>query len=187
MYEIDPRKNWTLVEKRLAAETDPTVQRNLAVVLNHIKAEAQADFETLMSTVAEDARYHFFGSEDDPAFAGPKGKDNVANFYQMVINVGIHRIEHDLDRVVADRHSVTTEGLMKIAYPGALLQEMGHDIDDPHAYYIFQTRQMIVWPINDDGLIAGEDSYSGADGFEGIAGRKISADAIYKFDTPDTA
>jgi hypothetical protein len=31
----------------------------------------------------------------------------------------------------------------------------------------------IIWPIGEDGLFIGEDSYVGSDGFEGIADRKI--------------
>mgnify|MGYP006157980887 CR=1 FL=1 len=37
-------------------------------------------------------------------------------------------------------------------------------------------------PIDDLGLIAGEDSYSGQDGFLGIENRKPKAGGIYRFD-----
>lgn len=175
---IDPRKNWALVEKRLAEETDPILKRNLEVVHKHMVAEATLDFEALMSTVDNDARYHFFGSEDNEAFAGPKGKENVEAFYKTIIELDIHRIEHNIDRLVVDKHCVITEGQMRIAYPGGLLQGMGHAVDDAEAYYLYETRSAIVWPINEAGLIIGEDSYTGADGFAGIENRKLSADDI---------
>ncbi|MFT4518440.1 MAG: hypothetical protein ACI9JM_000821 [Halioglobus sp.] len=180
--KIDPRKNWALAEKRLATESDPICKRNLAVVLAHMKAEATLDFEGLLATVAEDAKYHFFGSEDDEAFAGPKGKENIEAFYKMIIEIGLSRIEHNIDRIVVDRFGVTTEGNMRIAYPGSLLQAMGHSVDDPDALYMYETQQMIVWPIDDAGLIAGEDSYSGQDGFLGIENRKLEPGDIYTFD-----
>ncbi len=179
MIKIDPRKNWALAEKRLAIETDPTLQRNLKVLLKHMKSEAMLDFSALMSTVADDARYHFFGSEDSEAFAGPKGKDNVEAFYKSVIDMDIHRIEHDIDRLVVDKHCIITEGTMRIAYPGRLLEGMGYSVDDVDSYYMYQTRSAIVWPINVHGLIAGEDSYTGEDGFEGIENRKLSLDEIH--------
>lgn len=171
---IDPNKNWTLVEQRLASEDDPILKRNLEVVLKHMKAEATLNFDALMSTVADEAQYHFFGSEDDETFAGPKGKKNVEAFYKTIIELDIHRIEHNIDRLVVDKHCVITEGRMRIAYPGGLLQGMGHAVDDTSAYYLYETRSAIIWPIDDDGLVVGEDSYTGADGFLGIENRKIS-------------
>ena len=175
---IDPHKNWALVEQRLAEETDPMLIRNLEVVLKHMNAEATLDFDALMSTVADEARYHFFGSENDEAFAGPKGKENVEAFYKTIIDMDIHRIEHNIDRLVVDKHCVITEGQMRIAYPGSLLKDMGHNVSDTDAYYLYETRSAIVWPINDDGLVVGEDSYTGEDGFAGIENRKLSLEDI---------
>ena len=43
----------------------------------------------------------------------------------------------------------------------------------------------VVWPIGDDGLFTGEDSYLGADGFAGIADRKLDpADIVLYEPTP---
>lgn len=71
---------------------------------------------------------------------------------------------------------------MRIAYPGSLLQAMGYPVDDSDALYMYETQQLIVWPIDDAGLIAGEDSYSGQDGFIGIEGRQLQAGDSYSFD-----
>ena len=90
----------------------------------------------------------------------------------------IHRIEHNIDRLVVDQHCVITEGRMRIAYPGSLLEGMGYSVDDANAYYLYETRSAIVWPINEDGLISGEDSYTGNDGFVGIADRKLKPNDI---------
>tara|TARA_R110002073_G_scaffold238551_3_gene399592 strand:- start:2734 stop:3300 length:567 start_codon:yes stop_codon:yes gene_type:complete len=180
--KIDPRKNRALAEKRLDTETDPICKRNLALVLAHMKAEATLDLEGLLATVAENAKYHFFGSENNAAFSGPKGKANIEAFYKMIVETGLYRIEHDINRVVVDRCCVITEGNMHIAYPGSLLQAMGYPVDDSDELYMYETQQLIVWPIDDAGLIAGEDSYSGEDGFIGIEGRQLKAGDIYSFD-----
>ena len=82
--KIVPRKNWALAEKRLVTETDPICKRNLALGLAHMKAEATLDLEGLLATVAENAKYQFFGSEDNAVFSGPKGKANSEAFYKMV-------------------------------------------------------------------------------------------------------
>ena len=39
--KLDPNRTWKLVEKRLADERDPTLRRNLELVLAHMKAEAK--------------------------------------------------------------------------------------------------------------------------------------------------
>ena len=62
---------------------------------------------------------------------------------------------------------------MAIAYPGKVLNAMGHNVDDPDAYYLFETRMLIVWPMDENGLVLGEDSYVSGDGFAGIAERKL--------------
>jgi hypothetical protein len=62
---------------------------------------------------------------------------------------------------------------MKIAYPGNLLRLMGHAVPDPDASYLFQTRMCVIWPMDADGKVIGEHTYSGGDGFIGIAERKL--------------
>ena len=63
---------------------------------------------------------------------------------------------------------------MKIAYPGPLLKLLGHEVPDRDASYLFQTRMCIVWPMDEDGLVIGEDTYVEGDGFAGIAERKLA-------------
>ena len=50
---------------------------------------------------------------------------------------------------------------------------MGHAVLDPDASYLFQTRMCILWPMDEDGLVIGEDTYTSGDGFAGIAERKL--------------
>ncbi len=170
---IDPTKTWRMVEARLAVERDARRRRNLAVVLAHMKAEAAPDLDALMATVAERARYRAWGT-DDPLYS-PEGKDAVRSFYTAFVASGAHRLELDVDRLVVDDDCVVTEGVMRIAYPGAVVQMLGHDVDDPSAYYLYEARMAVFWPIDDDGLVAGEETYTGGDGFAGIAARRLTA------------
>jgi hypothetical protein len=78
-----------------------------------------------------------------------------------------------VDRLVVDDDCVVTEGVMRIAYPGAIVQLLGHEVDDPAAYYLFEARMAVFWPIDADGLVVGEETYTGGDGFAGIAARKL--------------
>jgi hypothetical protein len=171
MALIDQTVTWQPVEQRLATETDPVLRRNLELLLQHMKAEAALDMGPLMATVSEKARYESFGSEGHPPLIG---KAAVQKFYEDFAASGAHKLQFALDRLVVDKHCILTEGLMRMAYPGATLAARGIQVDDPDAYYLYEAHMAVIWPIDpDDGLFVGEDSYTGGDGFAGIADRKI--------------
>lgn len=170
MPVIDQTRTWAAVEERLATETDPTLRRNLELLLAHMKAESAGDLDGLLATLADDASYHAYGA---PPEASPQGKPAVRKFYEDFIASGATRLQFDVERLVVDRHCILTEGLMRMAYPGATLAARGVPVDDPDAYYLYEARMATLWPFDDDGLIVGEDTYTGGNGFEGIETRKL--------------
>ena len=171
--KIDPNKTWRKVEERLKRETHPKIRANLEIVLRHMKAEAVGDIDGLLETISPDGTsYDAYGS-DDPAM-NPKSLDAVRAFYENFIASGATKLELDVDRLVADEDCVVTEGVMRMAYPGATLIAMGHAVDDPEAFYLYESRMAVFWPFGEDGLAKGEDSYTGWDGFAGIAERKLA-------------
>ena len=178
MPVIDQRRTWTRVEERLATETDPQLRHNLELLLQHMKAEASLDMEALMATVSEDALYQNFSPTGQYDLVG---KAAVRRFYEDFAASGAHKLHLDIDRLVVDRHCILTEGVMRMAYPGRTLQATGIEVDDPDAYYLFETHMAIIWPIGPDGLFIGEDSYTGANGFDGIANRRIEPSEILEY------
>lgn len=182
-YLIDPRKNWALAEQQLALEPDPRRQQILQTLIAHSQAEARPDFEALMATVSPRAHYHSYAT-DDPALneaQSPRGKDGVEAYYRGIVGSGCHRIEHDVERLTVGRDSLTTEGRLRMAYPGAVLAAMGIDVADPEALFVYEQRLLIVWEFDADGLVLCEDSYAGGGpGFEGIAGRPVTPDQIFQ-------
>jgi hypothetical protein len=173
MTVIDQTRTWTKVEARLAEETDPVLRRNLELLLQHMKAEATLDMDSLMATVSPNASYTIFRSGQVT-----EGKAAVRRFYEDFAASGAYKLCLDIDRLVVDRDCILTEGVMRMAYPGSTLHAMGYAVDDADAYYLYETRMAIVWPIGEDGLFLGEDSYSGLDGFAGIAERKLDPSQI---------
>jgi hypothetical protein len=169
MAIIDQHRTWKKVEERLAVETDPILRRNLETLLQHMKAEAALDMDKLMATVSEHAKYQNFGQGG----TGPVGKAAVQKFYEDFAASGAGKLQHDLDRLIVDKHCILTEGVMRMAYPGRTLQAMGIDVDDPEVDYLYEARMAILWPLDEHGLFIGEDSYVGGNGFEGIANRKV--------------
>jgi hypothetical protein len=172
MAVIDQNLTWKKAQERLAAETDPVLRRNLELLLAHMKAEAALDLDGLMATVSEQARYHTYTDGTTEPYA--VGKAGVQKFYEDFAASGAGRLHHDIERLVVDRDCILTEGVLRIAYPGTRLAEMGIEVEDPSAYYLYEARMAIIWPIGEDGLFTGENSYVGGNGFEGIAQRTIN-------------
>jgi SnoaL-like domain len=179
MALIDPRVTYRKVEERLETETDPVLRRNLETLLAHMKAEMAGDVDRLLATLSENPQYHAYGS-DDPA-SSPVGRDGVRAFYDRFIASGAGQLQLDIDRLVVDKECILTEGLMRIAYPGRTLRVMGIDVDDPDAYYMYEARMATLWPFDEHGRAKGEDTYTGGDGFAGIADRKLAPDDIAQY------
>jgi hypothetical protein len=179
MALIDPRVTYRKVEERLETESDPVLRRNLETLLTHMKAEMAGDVDGLLRTLTDDPAYHAYGS-DDPA-TNPVGRDGVRAFYERFIASGAGQLQLDIDRLVVDKDCILTEGLMRIAYPGRTLQAMGIDVDDADAYYMYETRMATLWPFDERGLARGEDTYTGGDGFAGIAERKLAPADIVQY------
>ncbi|MGH7819206.1 MAG: nuclear transport factor 2 family protein [Candidatus Binatia bacterium] len=180
MPKLDPNRTWKLVEKRLADERDPTLRRNLELVLAHMKAEARSDIEGVVATLTERPRYVTYTRPDDPMMNPTGSRDAVRRFYDaMIVQTGAHRIEFACDRVIVDADAVFTEGMMRMAFPGATLRAMGIEVDDPNAYYVAETRMGVVWPVDHaEQRLTGEETYSCGDPFVGIAERKLSLSDI---------
>ncbi|VWD40621.1 hypothetical protein BLA18112_06746 [Burkholderia lata] len=100
-----------------------------------MRAEALGDLDALMATVSPLAAYTSFNSGPD-APDSPRSRDEVAKYYGGIVAANCHPIEHDLDRIVADRNNVTIEGTLRIAYPDAALRAMGYTLpgDAPYLF-----------------------------------------------------
>lgn len=174
MATIDPARTWAPVQARLEVETDPVIRRNLEQVIAHMRAEAVADIDGVVATLSDRPRYRTHGNGERPEM-NPDNTDAVRAFYDLtIVQTGAHRLELAVDRVIADRSAVFTEGVMRIAYPGATLRAMGIDVADPDRYHLFEARMAVVWPVDpDNGRLVGEEVYTVGDGFDGIADRPL--------------
>jgi limonene-1,2-epoxide hydrolase len=169
--------HWQKVAERLEAEVDPVLRRNLETVLLHMKAEAAGDLETLLSTLTDDCAYRAHAQPGVPE-SNPAGKEQVRRLYEQMYLPGAMTISFEVERVVVDAETVVTEGTMRIAYPGALLGAMGIEVDDPDASYLYETQTVVLWPMDENGLARGEESYSSATSFEDVAARKVRPEAL---------
>jgi hypothetical protein len=178
MARIDPAVTWAKVEARLGEERDPVLRRNLETILAHMKAEAAGDITGLLTTLSEtDVAYSTYALPDVTEL-NPVGKDAVRAFYERFIASGATRLQFDVDRLVVDRDCIVTEGVMRMAYPGRTLAARGIEVDDADAFYLYETRMAVLWPFDENGLAHGEHTYTGVDGFAGIAQRKLRPEDI---------
>ena len=174
MDRIDPTKTWRKVEERLERETDSRRRALLENVLTHMKAESAGDLDGLMATLAPDPQYHQWGAS--PADNGPKGRAAVEQFYRDFVVSGATNLEYDVEHLVVDEDCIVTEGIMRIVYPGRTVAAMGKQVDDPDAYYLYESCMCVLWPYDADGMLLAEDTYTATDGFANL--RKLEPDAL---------
>lgn len=158
MAVIDPSRTWAPLEKRLAETTDQRHRAALEVVIEHMKGEAAPSLDRVMATLSPEPAYHFWMGGQD---VGPKTTDGVRTYYTNFMATRTNVLEFEIHRLVVDDDCVVTEGHMKQLYPGAATAILGVDVDDPGADYLVVYRQLLLWPIDADGKIIGEDSYFG--------------------------
>lgn len=157
MAVIDPNRTWQPLEKRLADTTNERHRVVLTSVIEHMKAEAVPDLDRLMATLAPTPDYHFWASGTDDF--GPKTTGGVRTYYADFVASKTNVLEFEVTRLVVDDHCLVTEGLLKQIYPGAAAAAIGIPVDDESADYLVVFRQLLLWPIDENGLVLGEDSY----------------------------
>jgi len=173
---IDSSLTWVEVEKRLAVESDPVTAENLRLVLTHMKYESVGNVDGVLSTLFTSPEYRFYVPGFEDVF-GNGSKEPVRAFYDdMLVTGGAHQLQFRVERVLADRQAVITEGEYLQAYPGRSLIAKGITVDDPDAYYAAACRMLIVWPRHaTEAKLTGEEAWVDRDMFEGIAERKVSS------------
>lgn len=155
-----PQASWQLLTDAIGAERDPRRRHNLQIVAEHVVHEVAGDIPALMSTLAPDPVYHFWGPTGTPP---ARGEAAVEAHYRSLTETGKNRLEFRISRVVVDHAHVVTEGEFRFAYQGAdvLALPSAPDVADSGAWYLVATHCLILWPIDENGLIRGEEVYAG--------------------------
>jgi len=151
--------SWRVLEDRIAREPRPRHRSNLELVARHVAAEVRGDLDALMATLTAGPVYSYLGATSS---AAPRGREAVRAWYAESIETGKNRLEFQVDRVVVDDDCVVTEGTFRHAYRGSALLARGSSdpaVEDPTGWYLVEYRSLVVWPVTDEGLLAGEDVY----------------------------
>jgi hypothetical protein len=161
---FDPERSWESLEARIKTEANPKCRALLEQVRDHMRAEIRGEFDSLMATLIDEPRYHFWGIGPE---SGPKGREAVSQFYQNMIDTGGNRFEFSVERIVADEKGVITEGKMRTVTPGSGLiaggmTELSGEPIEPDANYLSEMQILTVWPADEAGRLIGEDIYFGS-------------------------
>jgi len=142
------RPSWQLLLDRIEREPDPRRKANLDIVARHVVLEVAGDVPALMTTLVAEPVYNFRGVTDTPAAHGATA---VRAHYETLIATGRNRLDYHITRVVVDDDHVVTDGDFHFAYPAA---DTGED------WNLVAVHCLIVWPIDESGLIEGEEIYA---------------------------
>jgi hypothetical protein len=175
--KLDPTKGYRAVEERLDRTRDPRRRAILACLRDHLLAEATGNFELLLSTLADEPKYHFW--IDGSGFGGgPRGLAAVRAHYEQLFEEGRSVCEYDIDRIVVDDDVVVTEGFFDQLFPGHVLRKRGATVDDPEAVYSHRMRLLLLWPFDENARLVGEDSYANGAMYLAENIRKLSPDEV---------
>ncbi len=177
MPEINPDHGWQSVERHMAKIRDPRRRAVLACVRDHLKAEAEGNFEQMLGTLAADPNYHFW-VEGNGFGNGPKGRGAVKAHYEGLFRERRHVCDWDIDRIVVDEDTVVTEGFFDQLFPGKVLAARGAKIDDEDAVYALRVRLLILWPFDENAKLVGEDSYMNGAMYAPENIRKLSPEEV---------
>lgn len=182
--QLDPSRCWSLIDARRRREHDPVRRRNLDNLREFWRAVVSGDLVAAMQITAADIRIVAHGNASEMLNA--EGREAAERYFEWVVEAGVNRIEYEVDDLLVDDEGACTAGRVRIPYPGGMLRVMGHDVDDPDAFYLYETRVLMIWAIDEQGRVREQASYAAGDGFSHIHERKLAPGAILKLDAPAT-
>jgi hypothetical protein len=165
MPKIEPHQSWLALEARAQRESDPRVRTLLLAVRDHMEHEIKGNLAPLMATLTASPVYHFW----NPAGSFKlEGRAAVEGFYTNMIAAGGNQFEVVVEKIVADRDNVITEGAVKQVRRGAELiaagrKEVAGEPVKPDELFLTRAQLVTVWPAAADGKLVGEDIYFGED------------------------
>lgn len=177
-YAIDPHKSWLALADAAARETDDRCRALILCVRDHMEAEIRGELEPLMATLTDQPVYHFWGNREPMQL---QGRDAVAAFYSGLFAAGGQQFEVVVEKVLATRDHVITEGRVKQVYKGATLiamgvTEIGGKTVSKDSLWLSDAQLVTLWPADAQGRLIGEDIYFGVDPMKTLT--PIAADRL---------
>lgn len=113
--------------------------------------------ETMMS---DDPKYRVMWGDTPRIIVG---KNEVLGFYK---NIAAETVMYITDSLIAVADwGFSNELTFHHVAKGTTLQLIGYEVENPEAYYDVSTRQVFLWPFDDQARVAGENLYEDKSSF----------------------
>jgi len=146
------------VDARIAETTNEKHLAQLQVLRAHMHGEVTEDVDALLATISpKRVQYRTWGATPD---LEPDSHEGVREFYYERKRLGQLYFQFDIDRLIVADDALVTDGVMHSLMPGQVAAYLGLGEVDESAIYLVDTRMIITWPFDDNGLLIGEESYT---------------------------
>ncbi|MBJ22071.1 MAG: hypothetical protein GY910_27885 [bacterium] len=158
MERFDTMAVVEVAQRHLETIKEPRRRQILQNFIDHARTEASGDYEGLMATCSrKEQHYASYGSR----FGAPQSYAELEVHYRGLIESNIYVIHFEAEKLVVGDDALVVEGLVHQLYPGNLIEPIyGIAVDDPDAVYLATKRTCVFFVFDEDGMGAGEHSYS---------------------------
>ncbi|MAG34072.1 MAG: hypothetical protein CL908_24595 [Deltaproteobacteria bacterium] len=158
MSEFDPTAVVQFARRYLETIKEPRRRQILQNFIDHAEAEALGNYDALMESCSrKQQHYASYGSR----FGAPQSYAELEEHYRGLIASNIYVIHFEPEKLIVGEDELVIEGLVHQLYPGELIEPMyGFKVDDPTAVYQATKRTCVFFVFDEEGLGAGEHSYS---------------------------
>jgi hypothetical protein len=158
MKHFDTTRIVKAAERHLETIKEPRRRQILQNFIEHARTEGSGDYEGLMASCSrKQQHYASYGSR----FGAPQTYAELETHYRGLIEANIYLIDFEPEKLIVGDDALVLEGLVHQLYPGNLIEPMyGFEVDDPEAVYQATKRTCVFFVFDDDGMGAGEHSYS---------------------------
>jgi hypothetical protein len=158
--DFDVARSWHDLERHQQLVASARERQLLEIVIAHIKAEIERDVDAVMALLVSEPKFHVWAGGRD---IGPKGADEVRQYYEALFAGGGAVFESIKDRIVIAGNTVAHEGPVRNLLPGQIAQRRGYAVPHEDEHYLVRFRNCVWWSFDESGRALGEDSYTTID------------------------
>ena len=158
MSEFDPMAAVKVARQHLETIKEPRRRQVLENFIEHAEAEGSGDYERLMASCSKRRQqYATYGS----TFGAPQSYAELEVHYKQLIASNVYLIHFELEKLAVGDDVVFLEGIVHQLCSAEVLKPMFDvEVDDQGAVYQLSKRVALTFVFDEDGLGAGEHSYS---------------------------
>jgi hypothetical protein len=161
MRNFNPMEFVEQARRHLQTLTDPRQRVVCQNFIDHAEAEMSGDYAALMASCSRKRQSYFsYGTEANMQL--PQSYEELELHYWNLIAYNIHILQLDMEKLTVGHDTLCVEGILHQLYSGAQVEQiLGVKLEEPEGIYQYTSRVTIFFVFDEEGLGAGEHSYSG--------------------------